>query len=480
MPQPCPTVSADQASVTSRAAARMAAVLKLPATGSLQRRRSVEILEQHAIEDALARAAAPVSTVRAVKSLPSSAAGPRTTPRIGESSRWWRIRRTSAPADRCGSRPRRGPGRRRRRRRRAAAPAASPGCGRSRGQPGAVRSRRAQRRRHERRPATGAAWRRRSDASRAGWHRSLEPRRHGAELARRRHAAEASRPASPRGRSPRPWLRRPARRSSSGWPRRSSGRSPARTPCRRRQPCATGEIARAKPSSAISASVRRLTLVSLALVATSADGRVLAGARRRRAAAARRCAAACARRPAPCRPRVRTPATTWPVAGSIDVADGVDGDDRGDDQAVGQGDRRPSRARLSSTGPWPILPTVAPAPAPTLPSRDRPVGRRLRGLVAAVGGRPDLPACRRSRGRTGSPPARSARRRGADLPADVALLEIPHDALRGVEAVGAAAGQHDGVDLVDHVQRVSRSVSRVPGAPPRCDTPPTAPSRRPG
>ncbi len=61
---------------------------------------------------------------------------------------------------------------------------------------------------------------------------------------------------------------------------------------------------------------------------------------------------------------------------------------------------------------------------------------------------------RRTRDRTGSPPGTIGTTPAADLVADVVLLEIPHDALCRVEPEGAAAGQHDRVDLVHHVQRI--------------------------
>ena len=69
---------------------------------------------------------------------------------------------------------------------------------------------------------------------------------------------------------------------------------------------------------------------------------------------------------------------------------GVDGDDRADDEAVGQRDRGAADAALhrAARAP-PILPTVAPAPAPTLPSATGAALAAAAAPVAAVGRRPD-------------------------------------------------------------------------------------------
>ena len=62
--------------------------------------------------------------------------------------------------------------------------------------------------------------------------------------------------------------------------------------------------------------------------------------------------------------------------------------------------------------------------------------------------------------------------------ADAALVEPAHHAAGGVEAEGAAAGEHDRVHLVDRVDRMRAARSRAcPGAAPRTSTPATAPSR---
>ena len=209
-------------------------------------------------------------------------------------------------------------------------------------------------------------------------------------------------------------------------------------------------------------------LVSLRVGGDDADRRVLAG----RAAAASvpparrilRASASCAVGDS------RTPATTVPGRRIDDVADGVDGDDGRDDEPVRQRDRRGADARLSSTCPAPPnLPTVAPAPAPTLPSCDRaavaaprpPCSRSRRS-----GGPSD---CRRRRGRTGSPPGRSARAPARPASRCCApRASVPcRSPRRGRTRCRPPA--RSALTLSTMFSGFSRSVSRVPGAPPRCD-----------
>ena len=153
---------------------------------------------------------------------------------------------------------------------------------------------------------------------------------------------------------------------------------------------------------------------------------------------------------------VRTPATTLPVAGSMMSPTAFTATMAPTIEAVRQRDAGRADAALHRAPAPPILPTVAPAPAPTLPSGTGAVAGGRRGLVAAVGGRADLRVAaeaevEQDRGRHDRHHAG-----GAHVPADLPLLEIAHDALRGVEAVGAAARQHDRVDLVDHVERIEQ------------------------
>ena len=135
MPQPWPTVSADQATVTSRGAAggrREAALRRLAPRAQIG-----QILEQHAIEDPLAGGRS-VRTVRHVKSDASSAAGPRT--RRASVKRSVVEYSTNIRAGAIRAAPDRRRGHRsthRRRRRRTARPDASPARRRS---PGACRA----------------------------------------------------------------------------------------------------------------------------------------------------------------------------------------------------------------------------------------------------------------------------------------------------------------------------------------------------
>ena len=141
--------------------------------------------------------------------------------------------------------------------------------------------------------------------------------------------------------------------------------------------------------------------------------------------------------------------------GIDDVAHRVDRDDRGDDRArwaraIGGADARLHRR----PGP-PDLPTVAPAPAPTLPSATRRGGGGG-GLVAAVGRRANLriPPTGRSKRmaagtigtlracRTSSPCCCSSRQRTAPG--------------RRVEPEGAAARQHHACTLSTMLRRVEQ------------------------
>ena len=88
----------------------------------------------------------------------------------------------------------------------------------------------------------------------------------------------------------------------------------ARRPCRRRPWCATGKMARAKPSSAISAMRCTSALVSFALVATRPMVVFSPGRGR---LAGRAGPQQLARVGEACRRRLRTPATTLPVSGSM-------------------------------------------------------------------------------------------------------------------------------------------------------------------
>ena len=236
-----------------------------------------------------------------------------------------------------------------------------------------------------------------------------------------------------------------------------------------------GGIARARPSSAISATRFDLVLVSRGVGGDERDRRVLA----RRGAAASVSAperSSCAHR--------RALAVGVPHAGDDragrgidDVADGVDRDDRGDDQAVGQRDGCRCRCRPSSRarGPADLADRGAGAGADvafrTGPSlRRAPRGSRSRRSAGSSG-------CRRSRGRRGSRPARSARRRPRRRASRCCALRDSAPTPCAASRPKALPPESTiALTLSTMLSGSSRSVSRVPGAPPRCETPPTAPS----
>ena len=391
MPQPWPTVSADHAIVTSTLRIRAGGVVKLPVSGIARHADVGEILERHAIEDALARRQVGERDARReIGGLERGGAGHATHV---ANSRWSSTRRPSAPGDRCGSRSSRGRPTRRRRRRPAASPASLTAREASAGASSAAPAE-SDRRTNARRSMRGVV-------------DSLQPRGNGAQLARRRHAVQSSRPATRRARSLRPSPRRPARRRSSDSPRRPSVRSPAQTPCRRRRPCATG---RSPARSRRRPSARRGGSRPWSASRWWRPGR--SSCSRRRAARDGACSAplrSSLRTSASALPSsLRTPATTLPVVGSMMSPTALTATIAATTRPLGSvmdADPRPPFIER----PRPILPTVAPAPAPTLPSA---TGRRSRPAPPCSRSRRSAgsSACRRTPGRTGSPPARSARR----------------------------------------------------------------------
>ena len=208
----------------------------------------------------------------------------------------------------------------------------------------------------------------------------------------------------------------------------------------------TGQIARAKPSCAICATFDACVLVSRAFVATTTSvvfspGRPdVSPPRTSRRTSASEC---------PSSPR--TPATTCPVAGSITSPIRIDGGQRRDDQPVGHGDGGGADPRFHRVvGPARVADRGAGARADAA-FLDRLRAGEAGGAIAAVGGRPDPRIAdakvEQDRGR------HDRHARDADVEADVVFLEPADDAGRGVEAEGAAAGQHDRVDLFDRVDR---------------------------
>ena len=163
------------------------------------------------------------------------------------------------------------------------------------------------------------------------------------------------------------------------------------------------------------------------------------------------------------------------VRGIDDVAGRVDDDERGDDQAVGQRDGARCRRRPSCCVPSPpALPTVAPAPAPMLPSATgassplappdsrsrRPAGSGRRRPTDRRAPRPARSA--RARGRTRSRSGFSSRYR---MTPDA---ESRPNALPPERTIACA--------IWTRLTGLSRSVSRVAGAEPRTSTPAVAPA----
>ena len=116
------------------------------------------------------------------------------------------------------------------------------------------------------------------------------------------------------------------------------------------------------------------------------------------------------------------------------------------------------------------LPTEAPAPAPTLPSASESLRRRFAGGVAGGGigadarvADPEVEQDRRRNDRHDERRSADAIGGRADRRADAALVEPAHHAARGVEAEGAAAGEHDRMHLVDRVDRIEQLGLARPG-----------------
>jgi hypothetical protein len=110
--------------------------------------------------------------------------------------------------------------------------------------------------------------------------------------------------------------------------------------------------------------------------------------------------------------------------------------------------------------------TVAPVPAPTLPSATATL-RAGRGTVAVVvGGRGH--GCPTEVVEDGGRNDRHRPVGGRE--AGLAFAEPAHHAIGGGETKRAAAGEDDGVALATRFARPRTSVSRVPGAPPRGST----------
>ena len=225
-----------------------------------------------------------------------------------------------------------------------------------------------------------------------------------------------------------------ARRSRRRRPRCAPGRSRGRS---RRAPSA-------RPSSPASSSASRWwrRRRSSCSAAVRRRGRSSAPG----SAAARRTSAS------PLPSSVRMPATTWPVAGSM------------------MSPRALTATSAATTRPLGSVMAALPMPALHRAARGRPSCRRSRRRRRRrCLRRPDRPLPPSRRGTRTRPSAGSSRRRcrgrtgsragtigidgAAELEADALLLEIAHHAARGVEAEGAAAGEHDRVHLFDARRR---------------------------
>ena len=307
----------------------------------------------------------------------------------------------------------------------------------------------------------------------------LEPRRHGVRDRAPPAARERRRPAWPRGRWRRPSPRRRARRSSRSSPRRPSGRWRARRSCRRRRSCATARSRARSRRRAISATAVPATFVSFALVATTPMVVFSPARGRARRSRARRAAACARRRRLPS--GLRTPATTLPVSGSMMSPTALTATMRRDDEAVRQRDGALSRCPPSSDrvpGCRRNLPTVAPAPAPTLPSahrrgrspRRRPCSRS-RPSAGSSGCRRTPRSNRIAAGTIGTTPRR---RRASRCCARRASARRPV-AASSPNALPPASD--DRVDLVDHVDGIEEiRLARARARRRAATTPPTAPS----
>ena len=130
---------------------------------------------------------------------------------------------------------------------------------------------------------------------------------------------------------------------------------------------------------------------------------------------------------------------------------------------------------IERAGP-PILPTVAPAPAPTVPIATGAAASPPRSPCSRSRRPDDSSRCCRPADRTGSPPARSApwrRRTSQPMLCSSSHFTAPVAASR---PNALPPERTIALTLSTMLSGLSRSVSRVPGAPPRCATPPAAPS----
>ena len=222
----------------------------------------------------------------------------------------------------------------------------------------------------------------------------------------------------------------------------------------------------------------RLTsaFVSFALVATTPMV-VFSTAR---GAAPRRCISAPLRSSARASANVpsglRTPAITLPVSGSIMSPAALTATIAATTRPLGMRSAALPRPPFIDVPGPPILPTVAPAPAPTVPIDTGAVGRRFAPPCSRSRRRDGSWRCCRSADRTGSRPARSAPwrcRTSQPMWCSSSHFDVPVAASR---PNALPPDRTIALTLSTMLSGLSRSVSRVPGAPPRCETPPGTPS----
>ena len=163
-----------------------------------------------------------------------------------------------------------------------------------------------------------------------------------------------------------------------------------------------------------------------------------------------------------------------------DVADGVHGDDGRDDEPVRQLDGGRADAGLHRSAALASTPGLADrrtGASADVAFRHRRFGRRASGAIAAVRVRANLRVRRRTRDRTGSRPERSERRRRCRPGSRCSVRRATSSRRtrrRGRRRCRPTAMM--ALTIWTLLTGSSRSVSRVPGAPPRSSTLPVVPS----
>ncbi len=137
-----------------------------------------------------------------------------------------------------------------------------------------------------------------------------------------------------------------------------------------------------------------------------------------------------------------------------DVPECVHGDQRRDDQPVGQTNRRGADARFHRPREAEGLSDRRARSRADVAFRDRASRRGRGGPISTVGVRPHV---RVTHAEVEQDRRRHDRHlRDADVEAAPVLFEPAHGARRRVEAEGAAAGEHDCVDAIDGIQGIQQ------------------------